>query len=74
MAYSIIDNKNPNVRELMVDTAADLESINISKFAPGTTCFVLEEKVTYMLSNAGEWEDISSEETEPTSEETEPTT
>ena len=46
MAYSIIDNKNPNVRELMVDTAADLESININKFAPGTTCFVLEEKVT----------------------------
>lgn len=66
MAYSIIDNKNPNVRELMVDTAADLDSINISKFAPGTTCFVLEEKTTYMLSNAGEWEDISSEETEET--------
>ena len=73
MAYSIID-KNPNVRELMVDAAADLEEIDIRKFAPGSTCFVLEDKATYMLSNAGEWEDISSEETEETEEPKEPTT
>lgn len=65
MAYSIID-KNPNVREIVVDTNANIEEIDINKFAPGSTCFVIEDKITYMLSNAGEWEDISSEKTEET--------
>ena len=68
MAYSVID-KNPNVRAIVVDAAEDMDEININKFAPGSTCFVIEDKVTYMLSNAGEGEDISSEESEENEEE-----
>ena len=54
MGYSIAD-KNPNVRQLVVDTFSDLAEVNSSKFSPGTTCFVIESRTTCILSNAGEW-------------------
>ena len=63
MAYTIVD-KNPAVREIVVDTAEDIAEINVDKFLPGTTVFVIEDKTTYMLKHDGEWADISSDESE----------
>jgi len=65
MAYAIVDN-NTAVRQLVIDDAgtdgADLVEIDTSKFLPGTTVFSIADRITYMLSNAGTWVDISSEE------------
>lgn len=60
MAYAIVD-KNPAVRKIVVDAAADLETVKTTHIAPGSTVFVIATKKEYMLSNANTWEEITEE-------------
>ncbi len=63
MAYAIVD-KNPAVREVVIDTADDLATVKKTHIAPGSTVFVIATKKKYMLSNANTWEEITEQEQE----------
>lgn len=55
MAYAIID-KNPAVRQIIVDSDAEIETLTTTRFAPGSTALVPSTNKTYMLSPSGdEW-------------------
>lgn len=62
MAYAIID-KNPAVRQIVIDADSDLTSIKKERFAPGSTVFSIGSSNTFMLSNAMTWETITDEPT-----------
>lgn len=58
MGYSITkqnDNASYNVTELIVDAEAELSSIDISSFGPGSTAICLDTKSVYMLNTQKEW-------------------
>ena len=59
MAYTIVD-KNPLVRQYVVDSSADLSTIKIGSSLPGSTAFAMAEKMTFMLQHdLSTWIDIT---------------
>ena len=59
MAYTIVD-KNPSVRQFVVDSSADLSTIKIGSALPGSTAFAMAEKATFMLKHdCSTWVDIT---------------
>lgn len=59
MAYTIVD-KNPLVRQYVVDSSADLSTIKIGSSLPGSTAFAMAEKATFMLKHdLSTWVDIT---------------
>lgn len=59
MAYTIVD-KNPLVRQYVVDSSADLSTIKIGSSLPGSTAFAMAEKMTFMLKHdLSTWVDIT---------------
>ena len=59
MAYTIVD-KNPLVRQYVVDSSADLSTIKIGSSLPGSTAFAMAEKMTFMLKHdLSTWIDIT---------------
>ncbi len=58
MAYTIVD-KNPLVRQYVVDSSADVSTIKIGSSLPGSTAFAMAEKTTFMLNHLGSWIDIT---------------
>jgi hypothetical protein len=59
MAYTIVD-KNPLVRQFVVDSSADLSTIKIGSSLPGSTAFAMAEKMTFMLKHdLSTWIDIT---------------
>lgn len=59
MAYTIVD-KNPQVRQFVVDSSADLSTIKIGSALPGSTAFAMAEKATFMLKHdLSTWIDIT---------------
>lgn len=58
MAYTVVD-KNTAVRHIVIDADADLDSVSVNKFAPGTTVFSIDSSNTFMLSNALAWETVT---------------
>lgn len=47
------------VREFVVDTEADIASINTSQLLPGSTCFVIEQSQWYMLNHQYQWKPVT---------------
>ena len=62
MAFTTIysNGQRPNmVREFVVDTEADIASINTSQLMPGSTCFVIEQSQWYMLNHQYQWKPVA---------------
>lgn len=43
------------VAELIADTVADLNNINVNNYAAGSTCLVVATKDVYILNTQKEW-------------------
>ena len=58
--YSVTTNGN-NIQssgvEIVADTVADINELPVT-FAPGSTCFVLEDGSVYMLGHDAAWHAI----------------
>lgn len=54
MAYAIVD-KNPAVREIIVDTDDDIATLSTTRFAPGSTAKSIASDRIFILTPACEW-------------------
>ena len=46
------------VTELILDSDADIESLDANDYAPGSTAFVISTSKILMLNTNGEWKEI----------------
>ena len=46
-----------NLVELVVDKLVDIVTLP-TDFAPGSSCFVIENSSAYMLNNEGQWKEL----------------
>ena len=61
MAYTTVylnGHQDNMVRRFVVDTVADIGSIDTSQLKPGSTVFVIEDSANYMLNNKYQWRQI----------------
>lgn len=49
----------PGVKKFMIDTAAELSSIDISNCTPGSIAVCIENSKTYMLSGSNVWVEVN---------------
>lgn len=48
----------PYVATLTADTAADIDTIDVTLYNPGTSCLVLDASTVYMLNSEKEWVEL----------------
>ena len=56
--YSVISNLKFQIKKCIADFEADIHSIPLQDFAPGSTCFVIETSKSYMLNHNREWIEV----------------